>query len=170
MLKRTMGEINCDYCNIEFSKPLTELKRNDKLNRKNYCSRHCLGKANTKNIPNNKGRKGHSKGGIHDEFTPFRMHLRKARKRYPETNLTLLYLKKIWDNQNGICIYSKVILLVPQYKNKNNSIYTASLDRIDSTIGYVKGNVQFISIAMNYMKGNLTHNDTIKLINIIKSN
>ena len=59
-------------------------------------------------------------------------------------------------------------LQLAEYKtNHNNPIYTASLDRIDSSKGYVIGNVQFISTALNYMKNNMSHNDTIKLCNII---
>ena len=55
-----------------------------------------------------------------------------------------------------------------EYKaNHNDPIYTASLDRIDSNKGYIKGNVQFISTAINYMKNNMSNEDTIKLCKII---
>ena len=55
-----------------------------------------------------------------------------------------------------------------EYKaNHNDPIYTASLDRIDSNKGYIKGNVQFISTAINYMKNNMSNEDTVKLCKII---
>lgn len=40
-------------------------------------------------------------------------------------------------------------------------------NRIDSSKGYEIGNVQFISTAINYMKNTMSHEDTIKLCNII---
>ena len=46
-------------------------------------------------------------------------------------------------------------------------LYTASLDRIDSSKGYEIGNVQFISTAINYMKNTMSHEDTLKLCEII---
>lgn len=51
--------------------------------------------------------------------------------------------------------------------NHNNPIYTASLDRIDSSKGYEIGNIQFISTAINYMKNTMSHEDTLKLCKII---
>ena len=40
----------------------------------------------------------------------------------------------------------------------------------DSSLGYIKGNIQFISIAMNHMKNNMSHNETLELIEILKNN
>lgn len=38
---------------------------------------------------------------------------------------------------------------------KKNSLYKASLDRIDSSLGYIEGNVQWVLREINFMKGNL---------------
>ena len=40
----------CKNCGNEFEKPLTEIRRNEKLNRPNFCSRTCVGKNNVKNL------------------------------------------------------------------------------------------------------------------------
>lgn len=107
-----------------------------------------------------------------DEYFGFREFLRrqkdKTRQKHGATDLTLEYLKNLFEKQNGTCIYSKVVLTLPHYHKKNNPIYTASLDRIDSSKGYIQGNVQFISIAMNHMKNSMTHEQTLELIDIIK--
>ena len=46
----------------------------------------------------------------------------------------------------------------------------ASLDRIDSSKGYTKDNVEFVSTSINYMKNSMSKEDTLELIQIIKSN
>lgn len=165
---RKLITIKCDCCGKEFEKPVSEYNRNLKLGRANYCSRSCAGKMSNKNsknvgnpstlIPNNR----------RDQYTPFRYYLRNAKKRFKEFDLNLEYLKQLWEKQKGVCPYTGIKLKLAEYKaNHNDPIYTASLDRIDSNKGYIKGNVQFISTAINYMKNNMSNEDTIKLCKII---
>ena len=85
-------------------------------------------------------------------------------------NLTVEMLKEQWDNQQGICPYSGVKLILPNSKIKNNMVTVASLDRIDSNLLYTQNNVQFISASMNYMKNVLTHEETMELCRIIAKN
>lgn len=163
---RKLVQLTCDECGKLYDKSITEYNRNIRLGRHNYCCRSCAMKGNKNNkkgnsvtlIPNN-----HK-----DEFTPFRYYFRNAKKRFKNFNLTLEYLKEIWEQQNGICPYTGIKLQLATYTtNHNNPIYTASLDRIDSSKGYEIDNVQFISTAINYMKNTMSHEDTIKLCNII---
>jgi hypothetical protein len=49
---------------------------------------------------------------------------------------------------------------------RQNSV---SLDRIDSTVGYIKGNVSTISVRANSIKSNLTLSQAIKLVDYIDS-
>ena len=49
---RKLGKCSCDNCGIEFEKPISEIKRNQKLGRKNFCSRICVGVNNSKNLLN----------------------------------------------------------------------------------------------------------------------
>jgi myo-inositol catabolism protein IolC len=46
----------------------------------------------------------------------------------------------------------------------------ASLDRVDSTKGYIVGNIQFISAAANMAKNNMTHEQMIEFCKIIADN
>lgn len=68
----------------------------------------------------------------------------------------------------GICPYTGIELKHPSIKKKNSIIKTASLeDRIDSSKGYVEKNLQFVSMAINFMKNSMSHEETIKLCKII---
>lgn len=100
---------------------------------------------------------------------PYNSYLRLARRRKKEFNLTQEILEKQWELQNGMCVYSKVKLVHYSYKLKSDKIYTASVDRIDSSKGYIEGNVQFVSQAINYMKGTMSHEETLLLCDIIRN-
>lgn len=167
-MNRKIAKFTCFYCGKESEKALSELIRNDKLKRKNFCSRTCSGMNNIKNFRKDSYLFIKDYKRQKDEFTPFRIHLRRAKKRFKEIDITLEYLKEIWDKQNGICPYTNIKLVTPSYRQKNNPFYTASLDRIDSSKGYIKENVQFVSTAINYMKAEATHEQTMEFINLIR--
>lgn len=51
-------------------------------------------------------------------------------------------------------------------KTSYNKNYQASLDRIDSSKGYIKGNVRYISVSVNWLKNNLDDNHLREFIQI----
>jgi hypothetical protein len=171
---RKLTKVICDYCNIEFEKPDSEFKRNVSLGRKNYCSRNCTGK----NMVNIKRLKSYDRYDISqhksnkiDEFTPFKKYIKMAKVKFKNFSLTLQDLKTQWELQNGICPYSGVELQYNTHSNKNNNpIFTASLDKIDSSKGYIVGNIQFVSMSINYMKNTMSHEKTLELCHIIAAN
>lgn len=167
--KRKQQEIACDNCSEVYLKDISEIKRNIKLGRKNYCSRHCLGISNTNNLDGYKNLDTThlNPSNRRDEFTPFRDFLRRVQRRNQESTVTLKELKEVWDKQKGICTYSKVKLITPT-KGRNNRIFTASLDRINSSIGYTKENIQFISINMNYLKNDMSHEEMLNYLLLLK--
>ena len=160
--KRIQQEIACDYCNKSFEKAVSEIKRSTK----HYCSRSCSGKGNHSHLKPYKATPPQYKG---DEFTGFREFLRRANKRDLNANITLDDIKECWDKQQGLCVYSGVRLKRPFYKEKNDHLYTASLDRISSKLGYVKGNIQFVSIAMNHMKNSMEDEEVQQLLMILRN-
>jgi hypothetical protein len=164
---RSKVELTCDYCSNNYSKDLSEYVRNQRLGRKSFCSRACQGKVNISNIPEDKRStydiSKHSDNKNLDGLSFYRVMVRRARSRNKGFNLTPQYLKQVWESQNGVCIYSGVTLI----KGSTDKIYMASLDRIDSSRGYVPGNVQFVSTAVNYMKSTMSHEDTLRLCEFI---
>lgn len=61
------------------------------------------------------------------------------------------YLYNLYNLQNGVCIYTKEPLLL-----ERENLASLSLDKIEPSLGYVKGNVQWVCWAVNRAKGEMT--------------
>lgn len=160
----------CAECNITFSRSLKEVVRSMKKSGPVFCSRKCSGKQNTRQMSGNLANLVHA--NRRDEFTPFREVFRRCKRRDKDFDLDLDYLRNQWNLQQGICPYLKVKLILPTTNGKHDSSnpnYVASVDRIDSSKGYVKGNIQFIALTINYAKNNFTEAVVIDLIKLCKS-
>jgi len=176
--------IICANCNKEHEIRQGDFNRKIKAGQsKFYCSLKCSGKADYKNNPKklekNRGNisllKGYESNRL-DEFSPFKYHANKARSRSKargeKTNLDVQYLKEIWDKQNGTCPYTNIkmeISRTSQDEDIKKAPTKASLDRIDASIGYVKGNVEFVCYCINVMKNDFTKEQMIDFINQIKN-
>lgn len=161
-MKTTICE--CRVCNKNFERPTKEVDRSKKLGRPNYCSRSCAGVGNKevgkKNLGKELGNKNRIKlyaGSKKDEYTPYKQFLRSAKKRYKEVDIDLEHLKKVWEEQKGICPFTGWELSLKRTNNPKQ----ASLDRIDSNKGYIKGNIRFIALIANYCKNNFSDEDVI---------
>lgn len=95
----------------------------------------------------------------------FYLHIRdNAGKRNIEFNLSFEFLCKLFKKQKGFCaITKKPIIFAETIKSHKNGKTTASLDRIDSSKGYIKNNVQWVHKDVNKMKSNLNEKDFIEL-------
>lgn len=153
-------------CNKSFMKDGSEVRRNKKRGVNNYCSISCSSIINHKQLHsgNVKYLEGSTKA---DKYTGLREHLRRAKYRTREFNITLDDLLNQWDKQNGICPYTGIKLIHPIRIKDEGLIYMASLDRIDSTKGYIVDNIQFISAAANLAKNNMTHEQMIEFCKLI---
>jgi hypothetical protein len=70
-----------------------------------------------------------------------------------EFNITQDQLWNLYQEQNGKCIYSGLDIDFGDTKyEQSHGVTTASLDRIDSSGGYISGNIQYIHKDINYMK------------------
>ena len=154
--------VECASCGKQFERAKKEVKRNKKVRRKTYCSRTCAGKANQHSLGE------HLSNGITTHLiagnrrtpqTPFKWFMRNVNRRKKEVNIDIDYIMEVWDRQKGICPFTGWKLELP----KNCTVFAggsrlqrASLDRIDSSKGYIKGNVRFISVMANLCKNNFT--------------
>lgn len=171
-LKRKMGGCTCKNCGLGFEKPLSEIKRNEKLNRPNFCSRTCVGKHNIKNLKEYyEQNRGIQKRHPISIISKLRYHFKSVKSRNKQYDITIDDLKETWDKQEGRCYFTNVPLeLMSHSKIKPSPIYSASLDRIDSNLGYMKGNIRWVSKPINYMKNDMSDEMTWELCNLIKEN
>lgn len=134
-------KLRCSFCDKEFE------RKRLRQSKHNYCSRECQGR--------------HSSELYSDEYSTFRhMYLRAkhdSNKKYREFNISLDDIKNIWEKQKGICNLSGVEVKFGETNaSKQHGGSTASLDRIDSTIGYLPDNIQIVHKEINDLKSNLS--------------
>lgn len=95
----------------------------------------------------------------------------KAKKRNIEFNISIEYLDNLYSLQNSRCCLSGLNINIPKGRmGKKGQNITASLDRINSNIGYIENNVQFVHKDINYMKWTLNQNYFIELCKLIARN
>lgn len=92
----------------------------------------------------------------------------KGRRKILELSITQEEAWNLFLKQNRKCALSGIELSFPtKWKDKS---YTASLDRIDSSIGYILDNVQWIHKDINMMKRTYNQNYFIEVCKKIAQN
>lgn len=158
-------KLTCPICGTEYEKSKSEYERNIKLGRKSYCSLKCVGYSNIPHLPKDGNPEFLIAANKRDEFSPFRSHLKNARMRKnKQLNLSLEYLKELWEKQKGKCPYTGWNLQNPPTTSSKLEWIPdrASLDRIDSSKGYIKGNVQFVSMIAQFAKNKFTEDQLLE--------
>ena len=179
----TKVKIICASCGKETEKRATEINRQKKKGKKLfYCNLSCAGKVNNTHLkPYQEKLKRNTGSGNwlrkKDIYSQFRYHLNNA-KRHTDNkdliDLDLEYLKTLWDNQQGKCAVTGIELKIKHIHTKkqrtDKSPYQASLDRIDNSKGYVKGNVRFVCYMFNIARNDFTDTDVIEFCKKVASN
>jgi hypothetical protein len=101
--------------------------------------------------------------------TYFSMIKKSAIKRNLSFCVTKEFLWDLFLSQNKKCKLSNILLVMTK-SYANNTIQTASLDRIDSSVGYVEGNVQWVHKDINFMKQNKSDEEFIKFCILVADN
>ena len=173
----------CETCKIKFNKPKNEYNRKIKLGTPFYCSRKCA-KLNCDTSHFNEW-KNSLENEIHlskhrpkkDNLSPFRELFKRVKLRYKENSkkdfdITLNDMKTQWEKQNGLCAYLNLPLILPhtdRSEDKSNPNLIASLDRVGNHMGYVVGNIQFISMTLNYAKNKFNEDTLLNLFDLIEN-
>lgn len=101
-------------------------------------------------------------------------HIRsKARERDMEFNISKEYLSDLFEKQSHKYALSGIPITLSKKIKSNNpdfSFITASVDRIDSNIGYVEGNIQWVHKDINRMKMNYNNEYFIQTCKLIAKN
>lgn len=87
-----------------------------------------------------------------------------AKKRNIAFNITIEYVSKLYDQQKGKCALSGMDI---EFGPTRTSATTASLDRIDSSLPYQEGNVQWVHKLVNRMKIDISQETYIKICNLV---
>lgn len=91
-----------------------------------------------------------------------------AKERGLSFNIDMEYAWNIFVKQGRKCALSGVTLTFPTRQSKQSSA-TASLDRIDSSKGYIEGNVQWVHKDVNFMKRCISNEQFIEFcFNVVK--
>jgi len=104
-----------------------------------------------------------------DEDTEFKFYLKSIRSRDKTASVTINDVRNQWQKQHGRCAYTDIPLILATHSEYNYPRFMqASVDRIDSNLGYEVGNIQFVSITCNYAKNSMSHDEMKTFIDIIK--
>lgn len=180
--------LNCRNCSIDFNKNLREYnrqKRNGRTDDSFFCSRSCSCEWGNKNASEETiAKKTATILSVQPKATAaarkvnrkgrFTYYLKKARERtylkentWDTSDLTEEYLETIWNNQKGRCAWTSTPLQLTDHSRCNSGLYNASLDRIDSSKGYVQNNVQFVLTPLNLAKSNYPEVEFIEFLKTI---
>lgn len=107
-------------------------------------------------------------GEIHGDFWGTIKHGAKSRNFPLEVSI-----EDIWElflKQNRKCALSGIDLFFSTKGGKSRKDGNASLDRINSKLGYIHGNVQWVDKYINIMKQNLDDSEFIKYCKLVVEN
>jgi hypothetical protein len=175
--------VHCHWCERDFEKENKEINRCNKKGMFHFCSCSCATKYRNDKLPNSYWKnqykkhptlRGHENNRL-DELSPFRTFLNSGRasilKHKNEITITPEDLKLLWEKQGGICPYTGVRMALPKNSGDRTakSLRKASLDRIDSSKGYTKNNIEFVCMAINLAKNNHSKEEMAQFIDEIIS-
>lgn len=90
-----------------------------------------------------------------------------AKRRGLEFNISPRYMWNLFLKQDRRCAISGIKLLFKRKSRDNCSNQTASLDRIDSSKGYIEGNVQWVHKRINQLKMDMSDGELIEWASLI---
>jgi hypothetical protein len=160
-------KVQCSCGNMELRKPTSLTTKSKKLNSYTACKK-CFsppkGDAHYK-----WGGSGKIPGTVLYTVKQNAKH-RSKNGREIEVAVTTEYLAKLYTEQDGKCALTGIPIEASITNTRNRGrVWTASVDRIDSSKGYVEGNVQWLHKDINRMKWDLDTDKFIELCKLVAS-
>ena len=149
----------CDYCGKNFRRmtysPRAEAAR----------SRRCHDCYIKQQLAANNGHAWNYTGSTHFAGRLLAAWKSSAKRRKHEWQLTKEQLDEKFNAQKGICALSGL-----EMQPDRSSPYRPSIDRIDSSKGYIEDNFQFVCSRINIMKNAISEPEFIRLCKLIAAN
>lgn len=149
--KQTICECRCECGNSSFITRATNLRNNHQYHC--GCIRLLIGKENPK---------WNGYEDISKRYWDSIVY--RAKAKHFELTITIEYIWDLFIKQNRKCALTGIDLQLPIIYREQ---YTASLDRIDSNLGYIEGNVQWVHGIVNKMKRHFNQEHFMKWCKII---
>ena len=92
-----------------------------------------------------------------------------ARRRNLEVDVSIEDAWKLFIKQNRKCALSGLDIVMEKSYSTHHSTHTASLDRIDSSKGYTKDNIQWVHKRINLMKSNMSDTEFVETCKLVSS-
>lgn len=150
MYKRPTSIVKCYVCVKPYKKENRQINKAEREDGVHCCSKQCASiyTSDKKKIPlsynlNNAKKLAKAKG--------------------LEFDLDIEYLQLLHKEQYGKCAISQVDLVLKFAKDKRR-INQVSIDRIDNSIGYIKGNVQLVCLGVNYLRNTFEISEVVDLL------
>ena len=91
------------------------------------------------------------------------------------TGIDPVFLRQLWDTQAGRCAFTGLPMKLPdipasrgqsvEFRQTDNLLFAASLDRKDSDLPYSKENVHFVCRFVNLGKGKSSNDQVTEFLN-----
>lgn len=168
---KTKTRIYCKclcQCGQEFTRREDYIKQSEKHHKPISCG--CINRTLHKKGKNHPGWVGYGDlSGQYFSTIKHRAQNKKKTKLFPNGipfEITIEYAWQLFEKQNGKCAISGADLYLAQ-STSTRPHQTASLDRIDSTKGYIEGNVQWVHKNINLMKNTIPEEDFINWCKLV---
>lgn len=91
--------------------------------------------------------------------------MRNIKTKNPETNITKKWLKEQFEEQKGLCKYTKIPMIITA---ESRFIFQPSIERVDCTKKYTKDNCVLVLLAANYGRSDFPLEEYLDYIKLLK--
>ena len=155
------GEQTCKFCNIK--KPLDQFYPNgcfaDGVKKYRVRCKSCVLEKLKANQPSLYKATSEQRSKSPSVFIAAILNHAATRKRSLGFDIDRGYLLEIYETQGGLCAVSGVKMT--HIAGSGRTLTNISIDRVDSSKGYLRGNVQFVCDIVNRMKSDMTQAELV---------